>query len=97
MTTSFPFLKIAKDYGVPYGEVIRMVENIASIPEYKYLVNWERAVVAAFLTEAYRRKLNTPQMVAWSDGGDYTSWKGNPDSGMFVVSEAYRTDDEAAP
>jgi hypothetical protein len=55
MTTSFPFLKIARDYGVPYGEVIRMVENIEAIPDYKYLVNWERAVVAAFLTESYRR------------------------------------------
>lgn len=26
MTTSFPFLKIARDYAVPYGDVLRRAE-----------------------------------------------------------------------
>jgi hypothetical protein len=28
MITSLPFLKIARDYGVPYGQVIRYAESV---------------------------------------------------------------------
>ena len=28
MATSFPFLKIAREHGVPYGSVVRMTEAI---------------------------------------------------------------------
>lgn len=63
--TSFPYLKIAREYGVPYGEVIRMVENIECSPEYRYLVNWERSVVAAWMEEASRRR-----RIEWLAGED---------------------------
>lgn len=61
--TSFPYLKIARELGVPYGEVIRTVENILSLPDYNHLVLWERAVCAAFLKESYRRKLESDQAI----------------------------------
>lgn len=53
--TSFPYLKIAREHGVPYGEVIRMVENIEASPDWKYLVVWEREVLDAWIKERNRR------------------------------------------
>jgi hypothetical protein len=33
MTTSFPFLKIARDHGVNYGTVVRLAEECWNSPE----------------------------------------------------------------
>jgi hypothetical protein len=80
MTTSFPFLKIAREHGVPYGAVIRLAEKCWESPAPTIVLYnpilfdvWD-----AVRAEQERRRLNTPQTVAWSDSGDYRSWKAAP-------------------
>jgi len=56
--TSFPFLKIARDHGVDYGEVIRLAQ---AIDDYGPDKSWEkhplmRPVRSAFLEECRRRE-----------------------------------------
>ncbi len=61
--TSFPYLKIAREYGVEYGEVIRFVEEIARVEgrllnlpfDVEDLGEWQRKACLAWLRENARR------------------------------------------
>lgn len=60
--TSFPFLKIARDFGVDYGEVIRESEKLDfhfDFPEWDHpesrLSKLEQAILRAILRERRRR------------------------------------------
>ena len=70
MTTSFPFLKIARDHGRSYGHVIRMVQDVELRlhlgGSYQRAIEWNatlsgpspellRAVLDAIETERVRR------------------------------------------
>ena len=54
---TFPFLKIARDFAVPYGDVIRFVEDWESVGEHaEWTVNrWQIRVISAIQKERIRR------------------------------------------
>jgi hypothetical protein len=87
MTTSFPFLKIARDRGIDYGDVIRLVEKCWDAAE-PGIVTYNPILFGiwdAVVAEKRRRALNEPKTVAWDVGRDYTGWKPDPDSGSHEV------------
>jgi len=57
--TSFPYLKIAREFGVDYGRVIRFGAELDVVPPSKsdwgILNQWELAVCIAWLHERDRR------------------------------------------
>lgn len=69
MTTSFPFLKISRDFGLPYGDTLRLVvwvEQTAKIPGFSAAHDFNasmdghrgallRAILAAIEAERARR------------------------------------------
>lgn len=55
--TSFPFLKIAREHGVDYGEVLRFVEDFhIAIDKLHGFKQWHREVIAALDREEHRRR-----------------------------------------
>jgi hypothetical protein len=58
MTTSFPFLKIARDFGVPYQRVMAIVNIIDGRSHAKTV----RDRVLAFLTERYSASFSADQV-----------------------------------
>lgn len=55
--TSFPYMKIARERDVDYGEVIRFVEAFMGHTgvEKRQLAGWQRDAIKAALAEADRR------------------------------------------
>jgi hypothetical protein len=59
--TSFPYLKISRDFGVPYGDVIRLVETFgrrlssADISSHERQQPWAAAACIAWVNELRRR------------------------------------------
>lgn len=55
-TTSFPYLKIARDFGVPYGDVIRFVATISGVKQDDWRRPvWECRAMIAWVDENQRR------------------------------------------
>lgn len=87
MTTSFPFLKIARDTGYPYAEILRLAEHLSNeeVPDYGLLLHPAAGIVAmACLQEDDRRKAAAPNTVQWSAPRDVTSWKPDPSVGAAI-------------
>lgn len=88
MATSFPYLKIARDYGVPYADVLRFVDAIEQAPNTDPVWEWWMAAAwMAGIAEHERRAAvrAEPKTVQWSASADYTSWKPDPSAGSMKV------------
>lgn len=57
-TGSFPYFNIARDFGVPYSEVLAMVDDleINGLPIHQMSTDWGKAVLAAWDKENARRR-----------------------------------------
>jgi hypothetical protein len=58
-TTSFPYLSVAREHGVPYGDVLRLASHLAAggVPgDWWAHVPWRRATVLAWEAEQRRRE-----------------------------------------
>jgi hypothetical protein len=52
---SFPYLRIAKKYGIDYGDVIRYAEYIEQGPKEWPCCQWQADVSVAWLAEFFYR------------------------------------------
>jgi hypothetical protein len=88
MATSFPYLAVAKQYGVDYWRVLQFAELIdrwPPKPEDWALDMWKVATCMAWKTEHDRRQSSAP-LIQWSAISDPTSWDLPKDMGNIIVT-----------
>jgi len=81
MSTSFPFLEIARDFGVPYGDVIRHAEwaswtSPTDKPSFRPWSPLDYAIAYALEAEAARRAANSapPKVIETCSPSHVTPW-----------------------
>lgn len=86
MATSFPYLAVAKQYGVDYRQVLQFAELIDQWPPVDWgLDMWKVATCMAWKTEHDRRRAAAP-LIQWSATSDVTSWDPDPTTGSVIVT-----------